>query len=500
MPESYDLVIRGAIVYDGSGAPGVHADVGVRGDRITAVGDVEGHAIEEIDAAGLALAPGFIDVHSHDDVLVLLRPDVESKTMQGVTSVVVGNCGSGVVPYVAVTERFAARVALPPDFPTWSSYGEYLDVIDRQPPSLNVATLVGHGSLRYGVMGVEARPPASAELEQMRAWLVEGLEAGAVGLATGLIYEPGRYAETEEIITLARECGRRGGLYASHMRNEAAGLLDSIRETIRIGEEGGCPVQISHHKASGRENWGRVRDSLGLIEDARARGLDVTADQYPYTAGSTSLFAVVQNGALRGDAAGSGIGTVRAEDIFIAAARGHPEYEGRSVADLAEQWDLPAEQAADRLLDEEGQGLTVVIFMMDEADVRTVLAHPTTMIGTDGLDNGSKPHPRAFGTYPRILGHYVRDEGVLPLETAIHKMSGMPAEKFRLSGRGVIREGAFADLVLFDPRTVRDQASYEEPRLAPAGMPYVFVNGVAVVREGEHTHARAGRVLRRGGA
>lgn len=500
MSETYDLVFRNATVYDGSGAPGVAVDVGVRGDRIARVGAIDAGAVagEQIDAAGMALAPGFIDVHAHDDVLVLLRPDVESKTMQGVTTVIVGNCGSGVVPYAAVRDRFGVRTPLPEGFPEWSSYPEYLETIDRHPPSLNVATLVGQGSLRYGVMGVEQRPPSAAEMDTMRDWLTEGLEAGAVGLATGLIYEPGRYSTTEEIVSLAKECGRIGGLYASHMRDEAAGLLDSIRETLRIGEEGGCPVQISHHKVGGRENWGRVRDSLALIEAARARGLDVTADQYPYTAGSTMLFAVVQNGALREDATGSGIGKARAEDVFIASCRSHPDYEGRNLAEIAEQMDLPAEDAAQRLLDDDGPGVIAVIFMMDEGDVRTVLTHPTTMIGTDGIDVGSKPHPRAFGTYPRILSHYVREEGLLPLETAIHKMSGMPAAKFGLAGRGLIREGAFADLALFDPATIADRATYQDPRVPPAGMPYVFVNGVAVVRDGEHTHARAGRALRRG--
>jgi N-acyl-D-amino-acid deacylase len=496
---NFDLLIRNAIVYDGSGAPGVRASVGVRGDRIVAVGDLDGPAAEQIDATGLALAPGFIDVHAHDDILVLTNPDVEGKTMQGVTTVIVGNCGSGVVPYEAMQARFGGRTPLGEDFPVWRSYGEYLDVLAARPPSLNVATLVGHGSLRYGVLGVDPRDPTAAELEQMRAWLVEGLEAGAVGMATGLIYEPGRYSRTEEIASLAREVGRAGGVYASHMRNEADGLLDSIRETVRIGEAGGCAVQVSHHKASGRENWGRVRDSLRLIEQSRARGLDVTADQYPYTAGSTYFFAVVQNGALREDgAADSGIGRVRPEDVFIATAPTHPEYEGRSLAELMDEWDLPVEDASRRLLDEEGQGLFVVLFMMDEADVRTVLAHPTTMIGTDGIDAGSKPHPRAFGTYPRILETYVREERLLTIEAAIHKMSGMPAAKFNLTRRGLIREGCFADLVLFDPATVADRATYQDPRRSPAGMPYVFVNGVAVVREGAHTHARAGRPLRRG--
>jgi N-acyl-D-amino-acid deacylase len=497
MPETYDLIIRGATVYDGSGAPGMQADVGVRGDRIARLGAVDGRAAEEIDAAGLALAPGFIDVHAHDDLHVLLTPDMDYKVMQGVTTTIAGNCGSGVVPYAAMRDRWGVRYELD-GIPEWQGYGGYLETIDRHPPSLNVATLVGHGTLRFGAMGLERRPPTAAELDRMRAWLAEGLEAGAVGYSTGLVYEPGRYAATDELIALARECGRIGGLYASHMRDQAAGLLDSIRETIRIGEAGRCPVQVSHHKASGRENWGRVHDSLRLIEQARARGIDVTADQYPYTANSTALFALLQNGALRDDATGSGFGRVRAEDIHIAAARGRPDFEGRCLADLADEWDLPAEQAAQRVLDEAGGGVSVVCFIMDEQDIRTVLVHPSTMIGTDGVDSGSRPHPRAFGTYPRVLGAYARDQGLLSWEAAIHKMTGMPAEKFGVAGRGFIREGQYADFVLFDPATVQDRATYEQPRAFPAGIPYVFVNGVAVVREGEHTHARPGRALRRG--
>ena len=496
MPEHYDLIIRGGTVYDGGGGPGLRADVGVQGATIATVGDLaDATGGEEIDATGHAVVPGFIDVHSHDDVLVLVEPDVTGKTMQGVTTVVVGNCGSGVVPYARARDGLLRSLDVPDDFPTWSSYPEYLDVIDSHPPSLNVAALVGHGTLRIGAMGGarERRAPTEDEMTQMRAWLAEGLEGGAVGVSTGLIYEPGRYTETAELIEMAKQCARLGGLYASHIRGEGETLLEAVAEAIRIGEEAGCPVQISHHKASGEANWGLVNDSLALIDEARSRGLDLTVDQYPYIASSTGLAAIALN-------AREGTGNaIDGEGIFIASARGTPEHEGKYLSQIADELDLPVDAVVDRLLDENGRAVTIVIFGMDEADVRTVMRHELTMIGTDGLGWGSKPHPRHFGTYPRILQHYVREEGVITLEAAIHKMSGMPAEKFRLDDRGFVRAGLAADLVVFDPATVTDHATYEDPRNAPSGMPHVIVNGVAVVRDGEHTHARAGRALRRGG-
>ena len=495
--ERYDLVIRGGTVYDGTGAPGVRADVGVRGERIVAFGTVSTRGDAELDARDLAVAPGFIDVHSHDDYAVLLEPEMPFKVMQGVTSDVVGNCGSGVVPFEAGLARFA-RMHPGANPAPWDGFAQYLERVDATRPSCNVAVLMGHGSLRRGAMGNEQRAPSAAELDRMKAWVREGVGAGAVGLSTGLIYEPGRYAKTEEVIALARELGGpAGGLYASHMRNEADGLLDAVREAIRIGEEGGVPVQISHHKASGRRNWGRVRDSLALIEEARARGLDVTADQYPYVAGSTSLFAVIQNGAFRSDSPG-GLGQLDGADVLISFAPKHPEWEGRTVDALAREWGTDGEAAAQRVVQGEGEACFVVVFTMDEADVRTVMAHPSTMIGSDGVPSGGKPHPRLYGCFARVLGHYVRDERVLDLPTAIHRMTGMPAAKFQLLDRGTIRPGAFADLVVFDPARIADVATYAEPRQAPAGIQAVYVNGTAVARDGRHTGARPGRGLRRG--
>jgi N-acyl-D-amino-acid deacylase len=495
--ERYDLVIRGGTVYDGTGAPGVRADVAVRGDRIAAVDVIAERGAAELDASGLAVAPGFIDVHSHDDYAVVLDPLIPFKVMQGVTTDIVGNCGSGVAPFQAGLARFSRLHPGAAPAP-WEGYAGYLARIDEAGPSLNVAVLIGHGTLRSSAMGSAQRPPTGEELGRMRAWVREGVEAGAVGLSTGLIYEPGRYAATEEVIALARELGPQGGLYATHMRNEGDGLLDAVREAIRIGEEAGVPVQISHHKASGSRNWGRVGDSLRLIEAARARGLDVTADQYPYTAGSTSFAAVVENGAFRADSPG-GLGQLGADAVLIASSPKHPEYEGLTLAHLAAGWGLKVQEAAARLVQEEGEACFVIVFTMDEADVRTVLAHPTTMIGSDGVPaSGSNPHPRLYGCFPRILGHYVREERVLDLPTAIHRMTGMPAAKFRVAGRGAIRAGAFADLVVFDPARIADIATYEDPRRFPDGIAAVYVNGTAVARDSAHTGARPGRALRRG--
>jgi len=479
---TFDVVLRGGMVFDGSGAPGVPADVALTADRISAVGVVTERGRTEIDARGMAVAPGFIDVHSHDDFAVLLGPTMPFKVMQGVTTDVVGNCGSGVVPYEAAVRRFG-RIHPGATPPSWTGFGQYLARVQEAGPSLNVAVLMGHGSLRAGAMGLEQLAPTAEEMNRMRAWVREGVEAGAVGLSTGLIYEPGRYARTEEIITLARELGAGGGVYATH-----------------IGEEGGVPVQISHHKASGQSNWGKVRDSLRLIEAAQARGLDVHADQYPYTAGSTSLYAVVQNGALRRDSSGA-VGSLSGDAVLIASAPKHPAYEGRRLGELAAEWGIDIEAAAARIIQEEGEACFVVLFSMDEADVRTVLAHPSTMIGSDGVPAaGSKPHPRLYGCFPRILGHYVRDERVLDLPTAIHKMTGLPAAKFGFVDRGAVRPGAFADLVVFDPATIADVATYDDPCRFPTGIRAVFVNGTAVARDGEHTGARPGRALRRGGA
>jgi len=490
-----DLVIRAATVYDGSGGRALQTDVGVAADRIAAIGDLAAEpAAQVVDATGLALAPGFVDVHSHDDFAVFLTPEMDFKVGQGVTTDVVGNCGLGAAPFSAARAYLAFFGADRRSnvLPEWDDYAGYLDAVDHDPPSCNVSVLAAHGPLRLDAMGNARRPAAEAEVAHMADALGAALDAGCVGFSSGLIYEPGRYADTAELIALAQVMGGIGGLYATHMRDEGLHLLDAVREAIEIGERGGVPVQISHHKASNPAAWGLVRQSLALIDEARARGIDVTADQYPYTAGSTSLFAVVQN-------AEEGIaGPADWTRIAVASSPGHPEWEGRTIAELGDAMDREPIDAAKAIIDAEGYGAVVIIHSMDEDDVRTVMAHPTTMIGSDGIPTlTGKPHPRLYGTFARVLGHYARDERVLPIEEAVHRMTGLPATKFGLTDRGSIVEGAYADLVLFDPATVDDVATYESPRRHPAGIHGVWVNGTAVVRDGEHTGARPGRALRR---
>ncbi len=496
MSTAYDLVIRNASIVDGTGAPSFEASVGIRGDRIATVGEVAERGAVELDARGLTVAPGFIDVHSHDDWAVLLTPEMDFKVMQGVTTDVVGNCGMGAAPNPAAAVIFRALHGPDAKVPDWTDYAGYLRALDDNPPSLNVAVLAGHGSLRLGAMGNAKREPSADEMATMRGWLREAIDAGAVGLSTGLVYEPGRYARTEEIIELAREMRGSGALYASHMRNEARGLLDSVRETIRIGEEAGVAIQISHHKASGLENWGMVRESLKLIDEARKAGIDVSADQYPYTSGSTVLSAVLQNGGLDESGARGGMGTIAPERILVASVPSHPEWEGQRLDAIAAAMDLGAMEAARKIIGED-PGTVVILDLMNEDDVRMVMAHPSTMIGSDGLAMGGKPHPRLYGTFPRVIGHYAREGGLMSLEEAVHRMTGMAAEKFHLRDRGVIAEGAFADLVIFDAKEILDTATYSDPRRYPAGISHVFVNGSAVVRDGAHVGARPGRALRR---
>lgn len=476
-----DLIIRDATVFDGTGAPRVRADVGVIGDRIAAAGDLGSASAErEVVATGLALAPGFIDAHTHDDRAVLCGPEcMLCKMSQGVTTVVVGNCGISLSPV-----RMATRPPPPLDllgdesFWTFGSFAEYAERLARDPAPVNTYALIGHMSLRVEAMGGDTQRAATdKEAAQMRARLAEALAQGASGFSTGLYYPPNMMAPTDEVIAVAEALRAAGGVYVTHMRDEASEVLDSIEETLSIGRAAGVPVVISHHKCSMPENFGRSAETLPAIE-AGARGQRVDFDVYPYPAGSTVLMP----------------DRVRADvPVRITWSIPHPEMAGRMLDAIAAEWGLELKEAAERLTPAGG-----VFHQMDERDVQRILRHPLAMIGSDGLPHDAFPHPRLWGTFPRVLGHYARDLGLFSLEMAVHKMTGRTAEVFGIADRGMIRAGAFADLVLFDPAVVRDAATYENPAQPAEGIVETWVNGQsAYVNRLGATAARAGRLVTR---
>jgi N-acyl-D-amino-acid deacylase len=478
-----NLIIRDATIVDGSGRAGFRGDVGVQGDRIAAVGDL-GAAVgtREVMAGGRVLAPGFIDAHTHDDQIVLQGAQCMCcKLSQGVTSVVVGNCGISLAPV-----RMETRPPAPLDqigAPEWwrfGSFGEYAEHLRREPPAVNALALVGHMSLRIGAMGGDTQRAATdGEAARMRAWLAESLEDGAAGLSTGLFYPPSRHAPTDEVIAVAEALRAHRGLYVTHMRDEADGVLDSIAETLAIGEAVGAPIIISHHKCAQPENHGRSRETLPMIAAAAARQ-PVAFDVYPYTASSTSLAARDP----RPDV-----------PVQVTNSLPHPEMAGRMLADIAAEWGVSLIEARDRLLPASG-----VFHNMAEEDVRRIMAHPLAMIGSDGGPLAAQPHPRLWGTFPRVLGHYVREVGLMDLETAIHRMSGRTAMVFGIEDRGTISEGAFADLVLLDAATVRDRATWADPAQPADGIIETWVNGQSAYVHGAGvTGAQAGRLLRRAG-
>ena len=521
----YDIVIRNGRVMDGTGNPWRWADVGIAGDTVKAVGDLrDADAEETIDAGGLLVAPGFIDIHSHSDFPILVDPRGLSKIHQGVTTEVVGNCGSSAAPMNAAVKRYKetyARSSVPEGFEyDWESMAGYMDRVDRQGSGPNIAPLVGHGTVRQNVMGHENRRPTAEELEGMKA-LVEGaMRDGAWGMSTGLIYPPSVYGDAEEITELAKVVAKHGGIYCSHIRGEGDTLLDAVNEACAIGRDAGLPVEIAHFKASGQRNWGRTRESLALVAEHREKGVDVTFDQYPYVASSTGLTALLPHWAHEGGAekilerlrdpeARERMKAERRlgyppENILVTKAKNNPRYTGKNLKEIGEMMGRPPMDAMFDLLIMEDTQVPSVMFGLHEDDVRRVMQSPLGMVGSDGsaiapegVWADMKPHPRYYGTFPRVLGHYVREEGVISLQEAVRKMTSAPAQKMGFKDRGVLREGYRADVTVFDPDEVKDEATFTDPHRYASGIPYVLVNGVPVILDGEPTGALPGKTLRK---
>jgi N-acyl-D-aspartate/D-glutamate deacylase len=535
---AFDLLLRGGTVVDGTGGPGRPADVGVLGDRILAIGDLDSVAdvdVESVlDVPGRVVAPGFIDPHGHSDGSLFLDAALASHLHQGFTTQLSGNCGESLAPITDAGRELVDLALRANDLDAhWSTFAEYLDRVAEQPLGPNVALLVGHGTIRGSIMGADARPATAAELAAMVEVLDAALDTGAIGLSSGLIYAPGMYAPPEELETLAAATARRGGLYATHMRNEAAGLFRSLEEaigTIRASGDG-ARLQVSHLKCGSRTVWGRAGDAVALLEAARAEGLDVAADQYPYTAAGTTLATILPPAlqALGVDASVEALADPHLRDVVrteialgvsgwenvatdpgwaglrISNAASRPDWAGRSLQELADDLHAdPADLAFDVLV-ENRLDVSVLIDCMTESDVETIMAVPWIAVCTDAegrrpghpiLDAG-RPHPRTYGTTARVLGRYVRERGIQSLEVAIARLSSVPAARLGLRDRGVIREGAIADLVVLDPDTVIDRASDTEPARYPVGIDHVVVNGRIAIRDGTETGERPGRLLRR---
>ncbi|HUU26343.1 MAG TPA: D-aminoacylase [archaeon] len=526
----FDLVIKDGFIVDGTGGPAWKADLGIKGDSIAALGNIDpeqGHRV--IPASGLHVCPGFIDIHSHSDNTILSCPTAESRVFQGVTTEITGNCGFSVVPLAGI-DADKRRLQLQEEENIQvdlSDVASYFALLEETGISVNLALLVGQGTLRQNAIGLENRQLSADELKAVVRALEETLDQGAIGLSTGLEYVPGSYTPAGEIAALTSIVAGRGGLYATHIRNEAASLLGAIGEAVDIGRQTGVRVEISHLKASGKPNWDKQASALDLIETARSSGIEIMADAYPYTAYSTSLTFFLAPWVQEGGAEAI-VGRIldrekrsrirrEVDNVVLVDPGGYDLIViiqvktekngwviGKNLVEIGEVWKIEPADALLRLLEEEETGVEFVGYGMQPENVEMVLSHPLVMIGSDGASMSpkgkaaqSRPHPRSYGTYPLVLGHYVRERGILDLPTAIKKMTGMPADHLGLTDRGRISRRMKADLVVFDAAAVRNTATFDTPHQYPVGMKYILVNGVLVVENGKHTGARPGKVLRK---
>lgn len=529
----YDVIILNGTIVDGSGRARFRADIGIKGDRIARIGKLgRDSGRRQIDAKGMIVAPGFIDMLGQSESFVLIDPRVMSKVMQGVTTEITGE-GESIAPInerlIKEQEDFLRRYKLNVD---WRTLDEYFARLAKQGAGVNLATFVGATQVREMVIGFDNREPTASELEKMKTLVAEAMEDGALGLSTSLQYVPARFAKTDEIVELAKVAKQYGGIYITHQRSEANALDESLAEVFEIARRADIPTEIWHLKTAYKKNWGRMTEMLRKIRQARARGLDITADVYPYIAGSTSLSASLPPWALEGgtekmlarlrdtrirqqlkkeistdakDWENIYLGSGGAEGVLISSVsnRSLESLLGKRLSQIAEeQQKEPLEALLDLILADNGQ-TGAIYFMMNEADLRAAMRAPfvsfctdTGARATDGPLSAARSHPRGWGSYPRILGRYVRELRLLTLEQAIHKMTGMPAKRVGLADRGLLREGLFADIVIFDPQRVIDKATFEAPNQYPQGIPFVMVNGQFTVDEGKRTPALPGRPLR----
>jgi N-acyl-D-amino-acid deacylase len=475
---SYDLVIRNGQVADGTGRTLFAADVALRGDRIVAVeapGTLKGD--NEIDAGGKVVAPGFIDVHTHDDTALIDNPTMAMKASQGVTTVVCGNCGASAAPFVRSDIGHFLSLIVKKKENVAKSFGEFAGKVEAARPAINGAFLIGHSTLRMNAMGNDlARQATASEIKVMHDLLDQSLEQGAIGMSSGLFYPAAMAASTDEVAQVARPLGRWGGVYTAHMRDEGDDILKSMDETFEIGRRAGASIVVSHHKCSGRSNFGRMKETLPKFSEAM-KSQDIAFDVYPYIAGSTILRKEMLD---------------RADKVLVTWSDTVQGASGRDLADIAREMGCSIYDAADRL-----QPAGAIYFMMDEKDVQSAMAHPGAMIGSDGIPFDTHPHPRLWGTFPRVLGHYARDLKLFALEDAVRRMTSYSAKRFKLTGRGEVRPGFYADICVFDPATVIDTATFERPISPAKGIEVVLCNGQIVWRDGKPGGGRSGRALRR---
>jgi N-acyl-D-amino-acid deacylase len=475
---TYDLVIRNGQVADGTGKARFAADVALKGDRIAAVEPPGGlRSDNEIDATGKVVAPGFIDVHTHDDTALIDNPAMAMKASQGVTTVVCGNCGISAAPFTRGDIGHFLSLIVKKSANISKTFAEFAGKVEAARPAINGAFLIGHGTLRMNAMGDDlARTATAAEIGQMSDLLDHSLEQGAIGMSSGLFYAVASAASTDEVAEVAKPLGKWRGLYTAHMRDEGEHILEAMDETFEIGRRAGAEIVVSHHKCAGRANFGRMRETLPKFSEAMKQQ-QISFDVYPYVAGSTILRPDMLD---------------RAEKVLVTWSDKAPQTSGRDLKDVAREMGCSLREAAERI-----QPAGAIYFMMDEKDVQAAMVHPGAMIGSDGIPFDTHPHPRLWGTFPRVLGHYSRELGLFPLEDAVRRMTSYPARRFHLAGRGELRPGYYADICVFDPATVIDTATFEKPISPARGIDTVICNGAMAWRDGKPGGGRSGRVIRR---